>query len=122
MPSPKPVVPGNIDLRNRPVVKNKDGSVSTVKSASFGLPGGKEILLPQIADAAGNKGIPALTKLGVKRVGKDLSAPPYKGKQAVLDQFKKTGEHLGVFKDATTATAYAKALHQAQAKLYGGKK
>lgn len=114
MPTPKPLIPGNIDLKKRPVVKNADGSISTVKSVSFGLPGGKEILLPQI------KEIQQLP--GSKRVGQDLSAPPFKGTKAVLDEYKRTGKHLGIFKDAKSATAYAKALHAAQAKLYGDSK
>lgn len=113
MPSPKPIIPGNIDLKRRPVVKNADGTKSTVKSISFGLPNGNEILLPQI------KEIQQLP--GAKRKGQDLSIPPFKGHQAVLDEYKRTGKHLGVFKDAKTATAYAQALHRAQAKLYGGK-
>lgn len=36
------LVPGNIDLDNRPVVRNADGSLSTEYSVSFGIDGGRE--------------------------------------------------------------------------------
>lgn len=112
--SPKPIVPGNIDLNKRPVRKNQDGSISTVKSASFGLPGGREVLLPQIVGKPFNPLLP-------NGVTNDLSAPPFT-KQAPLLEFQKSGKHLGIFKNASDASKYAIALHKAQAKLYGGKK
>lgn len=114
MSSPKPVIPGNIDLSKRPIRKNRDGSVSTVKSVSYTLPDGKEILLPQIIGKAANPLLPGAAT-------KDLSAAPYT-RQAPLEEYRKTGQHLGIFKNAADATKYAIALHQAQAKMYGGKK
>lgn len=89
-----PLEAGNIDLGRRPRVKNKDGSISTVRSMSFNIDG-KEVLLPTVSDD-----------------GKILSE-----KQAV-ELFRKTGKHLGVFQDASEATEYAKALHEQQARLY----
>lgn len=83
--------PGNIDLTNRPRVKNPDGSVSTVKSASFGL-GGKETLLPTVSDDG--------------RLLTDDQA---------VDQFRRTGANLGMFATPRAADAYATGLHNQQA-------
>jgi hypothetical protein len=85
------VEPGNIDLENRPVVKNQDGSKSTELSFSIGTDKG-EVLLPQIIN------------------GKKVS------KQEAIDHYKNTGEHLGIFKDAKTATKYAESLHNRREK------
>ena len=89
------VEPGNIDLTSRPQVKNADGSVSTVRSASFNIDG-KEVLLPTVSPD-----------------GKDLTDD-----QAV-DLFKKTGQHLGKFENPDQADAYAEALHKQQSTAYG---
>ena len=85
---------GNIDLYSRPVVKNPDGSVSTVLSMSFGTDQG-EILVPMISPD-----------------GRTLS------EQEAIDLYRKTGKHLGVFKTPGEATAYAESLHNQQADLY----
>jgi hypothetical protein len=92
--SVKPVTPGNIDLNNRPVVKNADGSVSTVRSMSVNFDG-KEVLIPTVSDD-----------------GRVLSD------EAAIQQYLKTGKHLGIFNTPEEATAYAKSLHDAQANRY----
>ncbi len=79
--------PGNIDLSKRPVVRNADGSISTVRSASFELDG-KEVLLPLVSDS-----------------GKMLT------KEQAIAEYRRTGKHLGKFDSSTDADAYADALH-----------
>ena len=81
------VVPGNIDLSSRPMVKNPDGSISTVRSMSF-EEDGHEILVPTVSDDG--------------RVVSDEEA---------VANYKKTGKHLGIFDSPENATSYAQRLH-----------
>lgn len=87
--------PGNIDLAKRPVIKNPDGSISTVRSMSFGE-NGREVLVPTVA-ADGS------------RILSDDEA---------VDQYHKTGQHLGKFSSIDKANAYAQQLHEDQQKQY----
>lgn len=88
---------GNIDLHRRPIVRNRDGSISTVRSRSFGMPQG-EVLLPTVSDDG--------------RILTDEEA---------LALFQQTGRHLGVFRTPDAATRYAQQLHEDQAREYAGK-
>lgn len=90
----KPVVPGNIDLANRPQVKLKDGSTATVRSMSFNIDG-KEVLLPTVTED-----------------GRVISP-----KEAIA-KFKKDKKHLGIFDTPEQATAYAVQLHKQQEDMY----
>lgn len=90
-----PVIPGNIDLNRRPVVRNPDGSISTVRSMSINVDG-REYLIPTVSEDG--------------RVLDDEDA---------IDLFMNTGRHLGAFDTPEQATRYAERLHQQQEKQYG---
>lgn len=91
---------GNIDLNNRPVYKNEDGSISTVRSMSFWDDNeNKEILVPTIAfDEKGNA--ISLTN------------------DEAIQRYYQTGEYLGKFDDYKEADKYAEKLHENQEKIY----
>lgn len=85
---------GNIDLTNRPIVKNEDGSISTVRSMSFQDDDGKEVLIPTVVN------------------GKIVSD------DEAIQHYYDTGEYLGKFDTIEEANSYAELLHEQQEKLY----
>lgn len=88
------VTQGNINLFNRPSVKNEDGTISTVRTISIGTDAG-EVLIPTVSDD-----------------GKLLSD------DAAIALYEKTGKHLGIFDNPDDATAYAEKLHDQQDQYY----
>lgn len=90
---------GNIDLYNRPIYKNADGTISTVDSVTFTVDG-KYVLLPTIVRDENGK---------AKRLNTD---------EEIFAHYKNTGEHLGEFDTLEEANAYANRLHYAQAYKY----
>lgn len=89
------IAPGNIDLHHRPVVKNRDGSISTVRSISVTDDRGRTFLIPTVSPDG--------------RILKDRDA---------INLFRKTGQHLGVFSTPGAADRYAVILHNSQAQEY----
>lgn len=88
------IEPGNIDLNSRPIVRNPDGSISTVRSMSVNIDG-QEVLIPTVSDD-----------------GRVLSD------QDAIAEYQRTGRHLGKFSSPEAATRYAEQLHQSQAAQY----
>lgn len=88
----RPLEEGNIDVEARwksgKMVRNPDGTVSTLRSISF-REDGKEVLIPTINDD-----------------GQEMS-----NKEAIA-YYKRTGRHLGKFRNSEDATQFAINLSQ----------
>lgn len=89
------LVPGNINIHRRPVVKNADGSISTVRSMTITDDSGRAILIPSVIAARG------------------IVSP-----EEARKYYEQTGEHLGIFDNPDNADAYAQSLHEQQAGEY----
>jgi hypothetical protein len=85
---------GNIDVYDRPQVRNADGSISTVRSMSVGF-GDGEYLIPTVSDD-----------------GRIM------GDDEAVNVFRQTGRHLGQFDTPENATRFSDQLHNDQAKYY----
>lgn len=81
-------VPGNVDLYAQPKVTNPDGSISTVDSSSYNL-GGRETLLPSVTPD-----------------GRHLQTD-----DEIVNEYLRSGRHLGQFDTPEEASAYAERLH-----------
>jgi hypothetical protein len=88
------IEPGNINLYDRPTVRNPDGTTSSVRSMSFGTDRG-EVLVPTITDDGRNMNF-----------------------DQARQQYHDTGRHLGIFRTPDAATGYAQWLHGQQEMLY----
>ena len=84
---------GNINLFDRPMVKNPDGSISTVRSMSFNEDG-KEILVPTISDD-----------------GRSMS------NDEAIQMYHDTGKYFGKFDSIKKANDFAQRLHRQQEQL-----
>ena len=92
---PDLVEPGNIDLLRRPKVKNEDGSYSTVYSMGIGIENGYTMNIPRVVE------------------GRVVSP------EEAIKYSRKTGQHLGIYKNKQAADNAADRLHKDQANLYG---
>lgn len=88
------IAPGNIDLYHRPVVRNPDGSISTVRSMGVNVDG-REVLIPTVSPD-----------------GRVMS------NDEAIDMYRTTGQHLGQFDSVGASNEYAKDLHLQQEGLY----
>lgn len=91
---------GNIDLNNRSIVHNPDGSISTVRSITIG------------PDEDGNFTLIPTVRKDLDRIMTDDEAIKY---------YKQTGQYLGKFKTEEDADKYAESLHESQADKYATK-
>lgn len=93
--APGLVVPGNINVHRRPVVRNADGSISTVRSITVTDDNGRAVLIPTVIDGRG--------------VVPD---------DAAMQHYRDTGQHLGIFGSIEDADRYGQSLHEDQAREY----
>lgn len=86
--------PGNIDLGRRSVVRNADGTISTVKSMAISEDG-REVLIPTMDET-----------------GREMT------ENEAIERYLGTGEHLGKFDSRDNATSWGKQLSTRQGKAF----
>lgn len=89
---------GNIDVYDRPVRQNPDGSISTLQSFSVGFDG-RHYLLPMIGEQ-----------------GEQLDY------NSAIDLFRRTGRHLGAFDNPDAASDYGRRISAESGRWYRGKR
>jgi hypothetical protein len=92
------ITKGNIDLNNRPVVKNRDGSISTVRSITI-TEGNTAVVIPTVIKRPNGSGV----------IVSDREAIKY---------YQRSGQHLGKFSNIRDADTYAQNLHNQQDAQY----
>lgn len=108
---------GNLDLTNRPRIRNDDGSISTEFSFSFGDGKGHEILVPTVVNGKfltpdGKKPPEGKRVKGADGKARYVPSPEEKAMwKRAQEHYEKTGEHLGVFDTTEHADAAAERIH-----------
>ena len=92
------ITKGNIDLNNRPVVKNRDGSISTVRSITI-TEGNTAVVIPTVIKKPNGSGVIV-------------------SNQEAIKYYQRSGQHLGKFSNIRDADTYAQNLHNQQAAQY----
>lgn len=100
---------GNIDLSKRPVIRNPDGSYSTVKTMveTFWTDGQNLYDKPKQGLKEINYVFPQVTPDG-----------KYMTREEALNYFLKTGQHLGYRENVDEAIQYSKDVHTQQERMY----
>lgn len=90
--------PGNINLNNRPVVRNPDGRISTIRTIGINVDG-LEYNIPTVSEDG--------------RIMSDEEA---------VQQFYRTGRHFGAYDTTEEARRAAERLHEDQSRQYRGRR
>ena len=91
--APGLIEPGNIDLVHRPIVRNADNSISTIRSITVEQDG-RYYVIPTVVN------------------GQVVS------NETAINYWQQTGQHLGTFNSQNAADQFAQALHEKEAQRY----
>jgi hypothetical protein len=95
--TPRPLVPPTVQVSKQPIVRNPDGSISTVQTMG-------------IHDEKGYVNLPMVSKSG-----KVLSP------DEAVREYQRTGGHLGIYKSQAEADRGAELLHQSEEARFPGR-